>query len=112
MRVIDLRGLANHFRLDALVTALLTGPRRERRVGAGQVRARKRLAQKRKANMAIPDRTSPMTRQERRRYGILLSKQAMTEAKKAVMKKSIKGGAAIVPSWRQFIGEAMRRAAV
>lgn len=79
--------------LDKLFSKLMLGSKSEKTIGDGTVRARQRLAAKRKANAEIPSGYR-MTRQQRRREQILRGRQIMTIAKKEAAQRGIKGGSA------------------
>lgn len=79
--------------LDKLWSKLMLGSKAEKTLGDGALRARQRLAAKRRENAKIPSGYRE-TRQQRRRTAILRGRQIMTIAKREAAQRGIPGGSA------------------
>ncbi len=81
--------------LDKLYSQLMLGSKSTKTIGEGESRARKRLADKRRANMDIPSNPA-VTRQQTRRETILRKRQVLTVAKAEAVKLNLNGGSATI----------------
>ena len=101
--MINLKDLNPFDRLDALWAWLMRGGKdvKVKQLGAGEVRAKQRLAKIRAKNAKIPFEPV-ITRQQMRRYTILKLRQA----RQTDLRKKEFGGQATRPSWR-FYGDAI-----
>lgn len=94
-------GLALAAMINSLLPSKFTGYTPPKRVGpkpeggAGASRARKRLADKLKANQSIPDPVG-VTRQMARTIKRQDAKRALSERKKRALSSKVFGGAAVI----------------